>query len=98
MSDCGTNLYMHEVAMYMNHNEGEFKPPYTAETISGAIGDSLTAAHIDALSECISASHSIFNIFLDLHVDIIRAIPVFNFTRIAYAVVVIIKLHFAAGR
>src|SRR6266516_4375814 len=98
MSGCICNLYMHEIAMQMNHNVGEFKPPYTTESISGSVGGLLTATHIDALSECMSASHGIFNTFLDLHVDNIRLIPAFNFARIAYAVVVIIKLHFAAGR
>jgi hypothetical protein len=89
---------MHEIAMHVDHSEEEFKPPYAAKAISGATAEELlTAAHIDALSECMSASHGIFNIFLDLHVDVIRAIPVFSFVRIAYAMIVLIKLHFAAG-
>src|SRR5204863_4443716 len=97
MSDCVCNLYMHEIAMHVEHSEESFRP-YVADAISGAKEEELlTAAHVDALSKCMSAGHGIFNIFLALHVDVIRTVPIFTFVRIAYAVIVLIKLNFAAG-
>jgi hypothetical protein len=54
-------------------------------------------AHINALSACLTAIDGIFEVFLTLDVQTIRCLPVFNFVRVAYAVVVLIKLYFAAS-
>ena len=57
----------------------------------------LSPAHINALSACLIAIDGIFETFLSLDVKNIRCLPVFNFVRVAYAVVVLIKLYFAAS-
>jgi len=95
------NLYMHEVAMHVDHNVEEFKPPFTEDTLRGVADEtepvSLTPAHIGALSVCLTSIDGIFETFLKLDVETIRCLPVANFVRVAYAVVVLIKMYFAAA-
>jgi hypothetical protein len=99
MSDHVVNLYMHEVALHVDHNVEEFKPPFTEDTLRGASDTeqvSLTAAHVGALSVCLQSVDGIFETFLQLDIETVRCLPVINFVRIAYAVVVLIKMYFAA--
>ncbi|KAA8576294.1 hypothetical protein MFRU_009g01910 [Monilinia fructicola] len=93
------NLYMHEVAMHVDHNVEEFKPPFTEETLHGAseTTDVLTSAHVAALSCCLTSIDGIFGTFLQFDVEVIRCLPIAHFVRVAYAVVVLIKLYFAAA-
>jgi hypothetical protein len=95
------NLYMHEVAMHVDHNVDEFKPPFTEAALRGvqdeSKGLSLTPAHISALSVCLESIDGIFETFLTLDIETIRCLPVANFVRVAYAVVVLIKMYFAAA-
>ena len=89
---------MHEVAMHVNHNIDEFKPPFTEASLQGvASPQNLTSAHIDALSTCLKAIDGVFDTFLGLHSDVIRCLPVLLFVRVAYAMVVLIKMYFAAA-
>jgi hypothetical protein len=100
MSEHVVNLYMHEVAMHVDHNVEEFKPPFTEEGLRGsstAEPDRLSPAHISALSTCLSSIDGIFETFLSLDVEVIRALPIFQFVRVAYAVVALIKMYFAAA-
>ncbi|KAI0868555.1 hypothetical protein GGS24DRAFT_206970 [Hypoxylon argillaceum] len=89
------NLYMHEIALQTND---EFTAS-NAEALRDPIphkGETLTPAHISALSSCLTAIDSIFETFLSLDVPTIRCLPIFNFVRVAYAVVVLIKIYFSA--
>lgn len=88
------SLYMHEVATHNDAaDECRFHPSETQIGMDGA----LSVAHINALSACLTAINGIFDLFLSLDVHTIRCLPVFNFVRVAYAVVVLIKLYFAAS-
>ncbi|KAI9830525.1 MAG: hypothetical protein M1819_005483 [Sarea resinae] len=90
------NLYMHEVAMHVDHNVDDFRPPFTEEALKSATQtELLTAAHTSALTTCLTSIHGIFDTFLALDLRNIRALPIFHFVRIAYANVVLIKMHFA---
>lgn len=96
------NLYMHEVALHVDHNIEEFKPPFTEDGLRGSMSSDphaelLTPAHISALSVCLTSISGVFDVFLKLEVEVIRCLPVVNFVRLAYAVVVLIKMYFAAS-
>jgi hypothetical protein len=94
---------MHEIAMHVEHNVDEFKPPFSDTNLrSGrtAAHDELaplTPAHISALSSCLVAIDGIFEAFFSLDVKTIRNLPVVIFVRTGYAVVVLIKMYFAAS-
>lgn len=100
MTEHLVNLYMHEIAMHVDHNVEEFKTPFNEDAFRGN-GDchdiALTPAHIDALSVCLTSIDGIFETFLKFDVDTVRCLPVANFVRVAYAVVVLIKMYFAAA-
>ncbi len=91
---------MHEVAMHVDHNVEEFKPPFTDALLRDAgNGDqmSLSSPNIKALSICLKSIDGIFETFLAFQVETIQCLPVANFVRVAYAVVVLIKMYFAAA-
>jgi hypothetical protein len=99
MTEHVVNLYMHEVAMHVDHNVDEFKPPFSEDLLRG-IGqkpESLTPSHVNALSVCLTSIDGIFDTFLKLDAETIRCLPVAHFVRVAYAVVVLIKMYFAAA-
>lgn len=90
---------MHEIALYVEKpNEGmqNFNSDSLQDPVPG-LNETLTAAHIGALSSCLTAIDGIFESFLSMDVQSIRCLPVFNFVRVAYAVVVLIKMYFSAS-
>ncbi|KAM7205501.1 hypothetical protein V8F20_003085 [Naviculisporaceae sp. PSN 640] len=104
------NLYMHEIATQSDFSEdlsnggrpgseGDGREKEKENSVSSLLGSDapLTAAHINAMSACLSAVDGIFETFLSLDVSSIRCLPVFNFVRVAYAVVVLMKIYFAAS-
>ncbi|KAH6608781.1 hypothetical protein Trco_002127 [Trichoderma cornu-damae] len=94
------NLYMHEMALHSDNNmSDQWRPPFNTEALKDGIVNSepLSAAHINALSACLTAIDGIFNTFLSMEVLSIRCLPVFNFMRVAYGVVILIKMYFSAS-
>lgn len=92
------SLYMHEAATQIEMSE-ECKQSATAEDFKRALASDapLTPAHIGAISACLTAIDNIFEVFLSMDVSSIRCLPVFNFIRVAYAFVMLIKMYFAAS-
>jgi len=95
------NLYMHEIATHSDFaddfrtNQDPFREAaFHKEEPSDT---PLTPAHINAISACLTAIDGIFEVWLSLEPADIRCLPVFNFVRVAYAVVVLIKMYFAAS-
>jgi len=90
---------MHEVALHINHNVDDFRAPFTEESLKAASGQSdvLSPAHSSALTECLTSVHGIFNTFFSYDLMTVRALPIFYFVRVAYAVVVLVKMHFAVN-
>ncbi|XDG06955.1 hypothetical protein ABKA04_006570 [Annulohypoxylon sp. FPYF3050] len=94
------NLYMHEIALHVDKSPEEYRPPCNADSLREPIPgleDALTPSHISALSSCLTAIDGIFETFLSMDVHSIRCIPIFSFVRVAYAVVVLIKMYFSAS-
>ncbi|KAI1082938.1 hypothetical protein F5B20DRAFT_490003 [Whalleya microplaca] len=94
------NLYMHEIALQADKSTDDFRPAMNADALRDPIpglSDTLTPSHISALSSCLTAIDGIFETFLSMDVHSIRCVPIFNFVRVAYAVVVLIKMYFSAS-
>ncbi|KAL7904356.1 hypothetical protein GGI35DRAFT_200158 [Trichoderma velutinum] len=93
------NLYMHEMALHSDTMSDQWRPPFNTDALKDGIVNSepLSAAHINALSACLTAIDGIFNTFLSMDVLSIRCLPVFNFMRVAYGVVILIKMYFSAS-
>jgi len=93
------NLYMHEIATHNDFQDDIKQMPSTADPFREAFSSDapLTPAHINAIAACLAAIDGIFEVFVSLDPADIRCLPVFNFVRVAYAVVVLIKMYFAAA-
>ncbi|CAO1605432.1 hypothetical protein XANCAGTX0491_008950 [Xanthoria calcicola] len=94
------NLYMHEFAMHLDQAlefPGSSHEREAPDGKSPARAEVLTTAHIGALTTCLTSIHGLFDTFLHSTTDDVRTVPVFYFVRIAYATVLLIKLHLAAS-
>ncbi|EHA57305.1 hypothetical protein MGG_09276 [Pyricularia oryzae 70-15] len=82
------SLYMHEIALRIEEDAG-----------GGCVGEdaALTPAHVSSLSACLAAVDGIFDTFSSMTPEDVRCLPVFNFVRVAYATVLLIKMYFAAS-
>ncbi|KAJ3499973.1 hypothetical protein NM208_g17250 [Fusarium decemcellulare] len=98
MSFSVLSLYMHEMALHSRAVE-PIRPPFSADSLRDGLinGEKLSAAHISAISTCLTSIDSLLNTFLDMDIFSVRCLPVFNFVRVAYAVVMLIKLYFSAS-
>src|SRR5579862_9478044 len=96
-----TNLYIHEIAMHVDHDGDDFRPPFIEAMLSKESGKCetglLTSVHISSLLACITSIHGCFGIFLSFNAVDIRCLPIYNFVRMAYAAVALIKLYLAAS-
>ncbi|EXL49431.1 hypothetical protein FOCG_09793 [Fusarium oxysporum f. sp. radicis-lycopersici 26381] len=92
------NLYMHEMALQARTSE-PLRPPFSTSSLQEGLvgGDRLSPAHISAISVCLGSIKEMLGTFLAMDVFSIRCLPVFNFVRVAYAVVMLIKLYFSAS-
>ncbi|KAJ6261735.1 hypothetical protein Dda_2534 [Drechslerella dactyloides] len=99
------SLFMHEVALHGDHSVDDFRMPFMTEkliaqpeSVKPPPGLSqLTQTHINALFTCLSSAHGLLDRFLQLTVDEMRCLPVLFFARVAYSVVLLIKIFFSAS-
>jgi hypothetical protein len=88
------NLYLHELALHEDHPPEDFLPPFTIDHILLPDPErKITSSYVDAISVCISSAHSLIELMLSMSVEALRALPVFNFVRMAYACTVLTKLY-----
>ncbi|KAI0199120.1 hypothetical protein F4808DRAFT_221133 [Astrocystis sublimbata] len=89
-------LHMHEVALQTNDES----KPANADTLRipiPTLEGNVTPAQSAGIATCITAINRIFEIFLSLDVLTVRCLPSFNYVRLAYAVVIYIKLYYSAS-
>lgn len=88
---------MHEIALHNNHNIDDFRAPFTEESLKAPPIQlkSITPYHQGLLTQCLSSVHDMFATFSAIDHVTVKALPIFYFVRIAYAVVVLIKLRCA---
>ncbi|KAK5358074.1 hypothetical protein LTR20_009260 [Exophiala xenobiotica] len=85
------NLYMHEIALHFDHNVDDFRPGQLGYERPGP--DTLTSLHIDAFTTLLTGSHKMLDIWLSLDVRCARSLPNLYIVWNAYAVVILIKIH-----
>ncbi|KAH7163277.1 hypothetical protein B0J13DRAFT_431286 [Dactylonectria estremocensis] len=92
------NLYMHEMALHSGPAD-HLRPPFSTETLREGLVSTevLSAAHISALSATLGAIDGLLTTFLGMEIPSVRCLPVFNFVRVAYGLVMLIKLYFSAS-
>lgn len=94
------SLYMHEVALHNKTAANQLRPPYYTETFKEAVvpnSEPLSATHVNSISACLTAVDDIFTTFLSLDITSIRCLPTYNLVRVAYGIVILVKMHFSAS-
>lgn len=91
------SIYMHEVAMHIDHNIDDFKPPFMPAPRDESQADLATPVHVDALTTCLSSIHDVFNLFLSFDVSLVNCLPTIFMVRTSYSSVALIKLLSAAS-
>lgn len=101
VAESAVSLYMHEIAMHIdNNNDSAGIPPGNSSrpgSSSGSLDMSVIEYTKDALSACFEAIDAIIGKFLSFEIATIHSLPVSYFVRVGYAVVVLIKMYFAAS-
>lgn len=93
-----TRLYLHEIALHVDHSPEDFKAPYQMGVIEGWQGDEIPSQILsEGIAECINCSHSLLNTFLSMPPEGLRALPVFSFVRVSFAAFVLAKLCLSAA-
>ena len=83
--------------MHDDHSPEDFQPPYRLEKVVSIQSDNQASlSYIDAIAITISSAHSLLDLILDMEVETLRALPIFNFVRMAYASIVLTKLHISS--
>ncbi|EMC99426.1 hypothetical protein BAUCODRAFT_58822, partial [Baudoinia panamericana UAMH 10762] len=94
-----TSLYLHEIALHLNHNVEDFRIPFTEESLKSvnSVSDTpLTSNQVAALEACLQSAHGILETMLSYSTTKIKSLPVFLFfVRCVYALVILIKMHVA---
>jgi hypothetical protein len=93
---CHTNLFLHEVALHDEHPPEDFRPPFKLDKIIAPVEDSAAAPQIDAITVCIASSQAMFDVLLNMDTETLRALPVFNYSRMTYAAAILTKLYISS--
>ncbi|TVY15322.1 Transcriptional regulator WAR1 [Lachnellula arida] len=92
-----TQIYLHELCMHDDHSPEDFQPPYRLEKVVSIQSDNqASSSYIDAIAVTISSVHALLDLILNMEVESLRALPIFNFVRMAYAAIVLTKLHISS--
>lgn len=87
---------LHEIALHAEHDADEFRPPFSLEATRSS-SKRLSPPYINAIMVCISSSQRLIDVFLGMSVEALRASPRFLWTRLCYAVVILMKLSISAS-
>lgn len=91
-------LYLHEIALHIDHSPEDFQAPYQMGTIHPSHCEDIpTRVLASSIAECVTCSHSLLDTFLDMEVDSLRALPVFSYVRVSFAAFVLAKLCLSAS-
>jgi hypothetical protein len=86
-------VFLHELGVHDDHPPEDFRPPFRIDKLfSIQMDPAAKCSHIDASAACISNAHSILDILLKMSIGELRSIPIFNFVRMAYSSILLVKL------
>lgn len=87
-------MFLHELALHLDHSPEDFKAPYQMGVIhpSEEEEDVPIKALVESTVDLIQSSHALLDAFLGMRVDKARSLPVFAFVRVSFATFVLAKL------
>ncbi|EXJ88469.1 hypothetical protein A1O1_05399 [Capronia coronata CBS 617.96] len=85
------NLYIHEIAIHCDHNVDDFRPGVLHN--DRKLPNVITSSHVEALTTLFESAHRVLDSWLSLEVPLARALTNMYLVWNAYAMVILIKLH-----
>jgi len=86
--------------MHDEHPPEDFMPPFGLEKILTVLSiqpDSRApSSYIDSTAVSISSAQAFLDILIRMNIDTLRMIPIFNYVRMAYSLITLIKLYISA--
>lgn len=88
-------ITLHEPVLHEGHDVSDFRPPYALRPLplSSQNRANVGMYASSSLMPCILSSQSLIRTFLGLHVETLRFMPVVTYTRVMYALIVLIKCY-----
>ncbi|KAL2068025.1 hypothetical protein VTL71DRAFT_16123 [Oculimacula yallundae] len=92
-----SQLFLHEIALYDDHPPEDFRPAFdlrkvlSIHTIPGA-----KDSFIDATANLIASAQAMLDIFLSMDIPVLRCLPVYNFVRMAYSIIILVKVYISS--
>lgn len=86
--------------MHIGQHDDGLQPPFTEDTLNSLRpnqNQALTAGDIDHVSTCLTSVQVIFAIYLSIPIDTIRVLPSLYFVRLAYTILILIKIYLNAA-
>ena len=91
------NIFMHEICLHPDHDPEDFRPPfYVATAFTSQIPAKRHPAYVNAVMQCVTSAQAIITRFLEMPLEIVRALPALIYVRTIYSCVVLIKLEVSA--
>lgn len=89
---------LHEPALYDGHDISDFRPPYALRQLPLSTKNRADVGMqaSSSLMPCILSSQSLIRTFLGFTVESLLFMPVITYTRVTYAVIVLIKCYVSA--
>ncbi|RDL32088.1 uncharacterized protein BP5553_09490 [Venustampulla echinocandica] len=92
-----TQIYLHEVAIHDDHPIEDLTPPYKLDRVLSIEPNiHASSSYIKPVSIIISSVHCLLDMMLNMDVETMRAIPIFNYVRMTYAILVLTKLYISS--
>lgn len=88
-------ITLDEPALHEGHDISDFRPPYALRPLplSGQNRADVAMHAASLLMPCVRSSQSLIRTFLDLPVETLQFMPVVSYTRVMYALIVLIKCY-----
>lgn len=90
-------MFIHEVALHDDHNPTGFMSPFRMDSILSIAPEiRANSSYVKEVTTIISSAHSMLDLFLETDREVLRSFPIYNFVRLAYAAIVLTKLHISS--
>jgi hypothetical protein len=91
-------LWLHELALHVDHSPEDFKAPYQMGVIHPSqSADVPIKPLVESISKLVESSHALLDGFLAISPEKARSLPVFIFVRVSFAGFVLVKLCLSAS-
>ncbi|CCX31467.1 hypothetical protein FPQ18DRAFT_340918 [Pyronema domesticum] len=93
------SIYAHEIALHVDHNIEDFRPPFTERLVREPIlapSSPIPNYHLSAIYACVDSACKLLDTFNSFTTSDLSCVPVITFVRVGYACMVLIKVSATA--